>query len=119
MFQKFVKTKQNEVTLFKALQDRIKTNVFVSNFVEEKKRKNETSFFWGKKAKKNEYNRSSTIEDLPLLDVSTPQGAGAAPGLVYTSKGCAAPGGVYTTGPALSLDWTCLHFIGLCWSWTA
>ncbi len=67
MFQKFVKTKQNEVKLFKILQDRSKTNVFVSNCVEEKKRKNETAFFWGKKAKKNEYNRSSTIEDLPLL----------------------------------------------------
>jgi hypothetical protein len=30
--------------------------------------------------------------------VSTPQEAGAAPGLVYTTKGCAAPEGVYTTG---------------------
>ncbi len=39
-------------------------NVFVSNCVEEKKRKNE-------KAKKNKYNRSSTIEDLPLLETST------------------------------------------------
>ncbi len=67
MFQKFLKTKQNEVKLFKILQDRSKTNVFVSNCVEEKKRKNESSFFAGKKAKKNEYNRSSTIEDLPLL----------------------------------------------------
>jgi hypothetical protein len=67
MFQKFVKSKQNKVKLFKFLQDRSKTNVFVSNCVEEKKLKNETSFFWGKKAKKNEYNRSSTIEDLPLL----------------------------------------------------
>ncbi len=36
----------------------------------------------------------------PLLHVemSTPQGAGAAPELVYTTKGCAAPGDVYTTG---------------------
>ena len=67
VFQKFLKTKQNEVNSFKILQDRSKTNVFVSNCVEEKIRKNETSFFWGKKAKKNEYNRSSTIEDLPLL----------------------------------------------------
>jgi hypothetical protein len=67
MIQKFVKTKQNEVKLFKILQDLSNTNVFVSNCVEEKKRKYETSFFWGKKAKKNEYNRSSTIEDLPLL----------------------------------------------------
>jgi hypothetical protein len=52
---------------FKILQDRSKTNVFVSNCVEEKKQKNKTSFFGGEKAKKNEYNRSSTIEDLPLL----------------------------------------------------
>ncbi len=71
MFQKFVKTKHNEVKLFKILQDRSKTNVFVSNCVEEKKRKYETSFFWGKKAKKNEYNRSSTIEDLPLLIINS------------------------------------------------
>jgi hypothetical protein len=67
VLQKFVKTKQNEVKLFKILQDRSKTNVFVSNCEEEEKRKNKASFFWGKKAKKNEYNRSSTIEDLPLL----------------------------------------------------
>ena len=58
VFQKFVKMKQNEVKLFKILQDRSKTNVFVSNCVEEEKRKNEASFFFGKKAKKNEYNRS-------------------------------------------------------------
>jgi hypothetical protein len=58
VFQKFVKTKQNEVKLFKILLDRSKTNVFVSNFVEEEKRKNEASFFLGNKAKKNEYNRS-------------------------------------------------------------
>ncbi len=64
MFQKFVKTKQNEVKLFKILQDRSKTNVFVSNCVKEKK---QNFVFWGKKAKKNEYNRSSTIEDLSLL----------------------------------------------------
>jgi hypothetical protein len=62
-----VKTKQNEVKLFKILQDQSKTNVFVSNCVEEEKRKNEASFFLEKKAKKNKYNRSSTIEDLPLL----------------------------------------------------
>jgi hypothetical protein len=67
VFQKFVKTKQSEVKLFKILQDQSKTNVFVSSFVEEEKRKNEASFFLGKKAKKNEYNRSSTNEDLPLL----------------------------------------------------
>ncbi len=65
--QKFVKTKQNEVKLLKILQDRNKTNVFVSNCVQEEKRENEASVFLGKKAKKNEYNRSSTIEDLPLL----------------------------------------------------
>ncbi len=53
--------------LLKILQDRSKTNVFVSNCVEEKKRKYEAWFFGGKKAKKNEYNRSSAIEDLPLL----------------------------------------------------
>ncbi len=58
---------QNEVNFFTILQDRSKTNVFISNCVEEEKRKNEASFFFGKKAKKNEYNRSSSIEDLPLL----------------------------------------------------
>ncbi len=67
VFQKFVKTKQNEVKLFKILQDRSKTNVFVSNFVEEEKRKKRSFVFLGGKAKKNEYNRSSTNEDLPLL----------------------------------------------------
>ena len=46
MFQKFVKMKQNEVKLFKILLDQSKTNVFVINFVEEEKRKNEASFFW-------------------------------------------------------------------------
>ena len=39
------------------------------------------------------------------MDVSTPQGAGAAPGLVYPTKGCAAPGGVYTTEPVSTLQW--------------
>jgi hypothetical protein len=41
----------------------------------------------------------STLQK-PLLhmDVSTPQGARTAPGLVYTTKDCAAPTGVYTTG---------------------
>ncbi len=71
VFQKFVKTKQNEVKLFKILQDRSKTNVFFSNRVEEEKRKNEASFLFGKKTKKNEYNRSSTIEDLPLLQMTS------------------------------------------------
>jgi hypothetical protein len=42
-------------------------NIFVRNCVEEEKQKNEASFLFGKKEKKNEYNRSSTIEDLPLL----------------------------------------------------
>ncbi len=52
MFQKFVKTKQNKVKFFKILQYQSKTNVFVSKCVEEKKRKNETSFFWGEKRRK-------------------------------------------------------------------
>jgi hypothetical protein len=39
---KICETKQNEVKLLKILQDRSKTNVFVSNNVEEKKQKNET-----------------------------------------------------------------------------
>ena len=47
------------------------------------------------------------------MDVITPQGAGAAPGLVYTSKGCAAPGGVYTTGSELSLDLSTLQWLVL------
>jgi hypothetical protein len=71
VFQKFVKTKQNKVKFFKILQDRSKTNIFVSNCVEEKKPKSEASFFWGEKAKKNEYNRSSTNEDLPVLSART------------------------------------------------
>ncbi len=47
------------------------------------------------------------------MDVSTPQGAGAASGLVYTSKGCVAPGGVYTTGPERSLDLSTLQWLVL------
>ena len=47
------------------------------------------------------------------MDVSSPQGAGAAPGLVYPTKGCAAPGGVYTTGPELSLDLSTLQWFVL------
>ena len=47
------------------------------------------------------------------MDVSTPQGAGAAPGLVYTTEGCAAPGSVYTTGPELSLDLSTLQWLVL------
>jgi hypothetical protein len=59
--------KQNEVKHSKIEQDRSKTNVFVSDCEEEEKRKKtKLRFFW-KKAKKNEYNRSSSIEDLPLL----------------------------------------------------
>jgi hypothetical protein len=54
------------VNSFKILQDRSKTNIFVSNCLEGKTKKNEASFFLNK-AKKNEYNRSATIEDLPLL----------------------------------------------------
>ncbi len=40
VLQKYVKMKQNEVKLFKILhvQDRSKTNIFVSNCVEEEKR---------------------------------------------------------------------------------
>ena len=47
------------------------------------------------------------------MNVSTPQGAGAAPGLVYTTESCAAPGGVYTTGPELSLDLSTLQWFVL------
>jgi hypothetical protein len=43
-FYNFTRSKQNDV--------------FISNCVEEEKRKNDASFFGGKKAKKNEYNRS-------------------------------------------------------------
>jgi hypothetical protein len=44
--------------------------------VEEEKLKNEASFFLGNKAKKNEYNRSLTIEDLPLLVPTPPEPKG-------------------------------------------
>jgi hypothetical protein len=65
------KAKWIEVKPFKIVQDRSKTNIFVSYCEEEEKRKkNEASFFFNK-AKKNEYNRSSTIEDLPLLQLTT------------------------------------------------
>ena len=61
--------KQNEVKSFKILQDRSKTNIFVSNCVGgEKRKKTKLRFFWNK-AKKNEYNRSAIIEDLPLLSL--------------------------------------------------
>jgi hypothetical protein len=72
LFQKFGKTKQSKVNLLKILQDRSKTNVFVPNWVKEEKRKNEASFFFIKKAKKNEHNHSLTIEDLPLLGLTIP-----------------------------------------------
>jgi hypothetical protein len=71
LFQKFGKTKQSEVNLLKILQDRSKTNVFVTHCVKEEKRKKRSFVFLLKKAKKNEYNRSSTIEDLPLLRTGT------------------------------------------------
>ncbi len=45
------------------------------------------------------------------MNVSTPQGAGAALGLVYTTKGCAAPGGVYSIGPELPLDLSTLQWL--------
>jgi hypothetical protein len=61
MFQKFVKTKQSEVKLFKILQDRSKTNVFVSNCVEEKNENTENKFFWGKKSEEK--------TNLPLLAI--------------------------------------------------
>jgi hypothetical protein len=67
LFQKFRKTMQSKVNLLKILQDRRKTNVFVPNCVKEEKTKKRNFVFFGKKANKNEYNRSSTIEDLPLL----------------------------------------------------
>ncbi len=47
------------------------------------------------------------------MDVSTPQKAGAAHRLVYTTKVCAAPGGVYTTRPELSLDLSTLQWLVL------
>ncbi len=67
VFQKFLKTKQNEVNSFKILQDRSKTNIFVSNCEEGEKPKKTKLRFFSNKAKKNKNNRSSTIEDLPLL----------------------------------------------------
>jgi len=48
LFQKFGKTKQNEVKLFKILQDPSKTNAF-GTCVEAEKRKIEASFFFGEK----------------------------------------------------------------------
>ncbi len=45
VFQKFVKTEQNEVKSFNILQDRSKTNFFVSNCVEGEKRKKRSFVF--------------------------------------------------------------------------
>jgi hypothetical protein len=68
---KISETKQNKVKSFKILQDRSKTNIFVNNCVEGEKRKKTKLRFFLNKAKKNEYNRSATIEDLPLLTEDT------------------------------------------------
>jgi hypothetical protein len=65
--QKFAKTNKSEVKPLKILQNRSETNVFVSDCEEEEKRKKTKLRFLWSKAKKNEYNRSTTIEDLPLL----------------------------------------------------
>jgi hypothetical protein len=68
VFLKFEKTKQIEVKLFKIVQIKAKRT---SSLVIVKKRKNEKkrSFnFFLNEAKKNEYNRSPAIEDLPLLE---------------------------------------------------
>jgi hypothetical protein len=76
VFQTFSKTNQNEVKPFKIVQDRSKTNVFVSDCEGEEKRKKANLRFFFNKAKKNEYNRSTTIEDLPLLLPGKAQGGG-------------------------------------------
>ena len=52
VFKKFVKSKQNEVKLFKIVQDRSKTNVFVINCVEEKNENTKLRFLGGKKRRK-------------------------------------------------------------------
>jgi len=49
------------------VQDRSKTNVFVFDCEEEEIRKKRSFVLLWNKAKKNEYNRSSTIKNLPLL----------------------------------------------------
>jgi hypothetical protein len=52
------------------VQDRSKTNVFVIDFEEEEIRKKTKLRFaleQSKEQRNNEYNRSSTIKDLPLL----------------------------------------------------
>ncbi len=67
VFQK-KKKKQNDVKLFKIFQDRSKTNIFVSNCVENKKNKKRNLVFFEEKNEENKYNRSSTIKDLPSLE---------------------------------------------------
>jgi hypothetical protein len=49
------------------VQDRSKTNVFIIDCEEEEKLKKRSFVLFWNKAKKNEDNRSSTIEDLRLL----------------------------------------------------
>jgi hypothetical protein len=66
VFQKFAKTNENEGKPFKILQNRSKTNIFVIDYEEEEKRKKLSFVFLWNKAKKNEDNRFSAIEDLPL-----------------------------------------------------
>ncbi len=65
------KTKQNEVKPSKIVQDR-RQNERLRQWLWKrgKTKKNKASSFWNK-AKENEYNRSSTNEDLPLL-IRTP-----------------------------------------------
>jgi hypothetical protein len=70
VLRKFVaKTKWSEVKPFKIVPDQSKRTFSLVIVKKRKNKKNEASFFFNK-AKKNEYNRSSTIKDLPLL-VST------------------------------------------------
>jgi hypothetical protein len=52
VFQKFAKTNENEVKLFKILQNRSKTNVFVSDCKEKEKRKKTKLRFFGTKRRK-------------------------------------------------------------------
>jgi hypothetical protein len=53
VFQKFAKTKQNEVKTFKIVQDRSKTNLFISYCEEEENRKKtKLRFFWERSEEK-------------------------------------------------------------------
>ena len=52
VFQKFAKTNENKVKLFKILQNRSKTNVFVSDCKEKEKRKKTKLRFFGTKRRK-------------------------------------------------------------------